>query len=179
MAVLGFVYFIWLLVYTAIAFRERARAAGGVTHWRMLHASWGAALLATVFVLAVLINLVPVTRGATAAFIPLSAIGASLNYYFAFAPPPWLRRVWQSSALYGFLAAGSLVTKAASEKDVLDRLCLFVASAVGARGAAAALQRSEDGQLTVVVSHWDSLKTGSTIPEGRLLDAWNRDEAVF
>src|SRR5262245_8448195 len=46
MASLAFVYFVWLLVYTAVAFHERAHAAGGVTHWRMLHASWGASLLA-------------------------------------------------------------------------------------------------------------------------------------
>src|SRR5262249_212720 len=40
-------------------------------------------------------------------------------------------------------------------------------------------QDATDRDLPVVVSHWDSLKQASRIPEGRLLDAWNRDEAVF
>jgi signal transduction histidine kinase len=178
MVALSFFYFIWLLAYVAVAFRERARAAGGVTHWRMLHASWGAALLALVFILAVLIGLLPSISNEAAAFIPLSALGAALNYYFAFAPPPWLRRIWQSSELYGLLADSSLTAKSVTQEEVLDRLCLFVTSAVGARGAAVALQ-SADGPLIVKSSHWDSLKVGSEIPEGRLLEAWKRAEAIF
>lgn len=179
MAALAFFYFIWLLTYVAFAFRERAKAAGGVTHWRSLHAAWGAGLVALVFVLAVLISLVPGARSTAAAFVPLSAMGAALNYYFAFAPPPWLRRVWQSSELYGFLAETSLISKHASRDESLDSLCRFVMSAVGARGAAVALEKEGIAELTVVVSHWDSLKVGSPIPEGRLLDAWHRDEAIF
>ena len=57
-----FVYFLWLLGYVAWAFRQGARAAGGVTHWRMQHAALGALLLAIVFVLAVLIAALPVSR---------------------------------------------------------------------------------------------------------------------
>jgi signal transduction histidine kinase len=178
MAAFAFIYFIWLLTFAAVAFHERAQAAGGVTQWRMRHASWGASLLAAAFILAALIVIVPASRVVLAAFIPLAAIGASLNYYFAFSPPQWVRRGWQSATLYEFLAAGSTASKHASEESVLDRLCVFAASAVGARGAAAALQKQEGG-LTVVVSHWDSLKPCSTIPEGRLLEAWKRDEAVF
>ncbi len=52
---LAFLYFIWLLGYAAWAFRQGAQAAGGVTHFRMQHASLGALLLAIVFILAVLV----------------------------------------------------------------------------------------------------------------------------
>jgi signal transduction histidine kinase len=178
MVALAFCYFIWLLAYVAVAFRERARAAGGVTHWRMLHASWGASLLALVFVLAVSIGLFPSTRNEATAFIPLSAMGAALNYYFAFAPPSWLRRIWQSSELYGLLAEASLTAKSITQEETLDRLSLFVMSAVGARGAAVALE-SAGGPLLVKSSYWDSLKVNSEIPEGRLLEAWKRDAAIF
>ena len=179
MAVFAFVYFIWLLGYVAVAFRERARAAGGVTHWRMLHACWGAALLGLVFILAVLIGLVPGTRGPFGAFILVSGLCAALNYYFAFAPPPWLRRIWQSAELYGFLAEASAESNNQTRDAVLGRLCYFVMSAVGARGAAVGLQDGESGHLVVAVSFWDSLKTGSGVPEGRLLDAWNEARAIF
>ena len=62
LVVSAFVYFVWLLGYVAWAFRQGARAAGGVTHWRMQHAALGALLLATVFVLAVLIAVLPLLR---------------------------------------------------------------------------------------------------------------------
>jgi signal transduction histidine kinase len=179
MAALAFFYFVCLLAYVAFAFRERAGAAGGVTHWRMLHASWGAASFALVFILTVVIAFLPTTGNEAAAFIPLGALAAALNYYFAFAPPSRVRRLWQSSELYGFLAEASLASKNSTQEEVLDRLCLFVMSAVGARGAAVALQSNADGRLIVVSSHWDSLKVGSGIPEGRLFDAWFRDQAIF
>ena len=102
MAGFAFLYFVWQLGYVTFAFRERARAAGGVTHWRMLHASWGAGLFLLVFVLAVLISVIPATRSPLGAFILVSALCAALNYYFAFAPPPWLRRIWQSAERTGF-----------------------------------------------------------------------------
>jgi len=137
---LAFGYFIWLLAYVALAFRRGALAAGGVTHWRLLHAGWGALLLAIVFAFAVVMGIVPATRNVLGAFVPLTAIGAALNYYFAFAPPPWVRRVWQSSEMYGLLAEQTSAASTASPDDTLARLCSFVMSAVGATGAAAALE---------------------------------------
>ena len=158
--VLAFLYFVCLLAYVAWSFRRGAKAAGGVTHWRMLHAGWGALLLALVFVLAVLISLVPATRAAASALVPLSALGAALNYYFAFAPPSWLRRTWQSAELYGFLAERALATGSPSQVDLLNRLCTFVVSAVGAKGAAAALWNADTQQLIVQVSRWGYLEPG-------------------
>jgi signal transduction histidine kinase len=179
MAAFGFLYFIWLLGYVAFAFRQRSRSAGGVTHWRMLHASWGAGLLAVVFLMAVLINVVPETRNQLGALILVSALCAALNYYVAFAPPAWLRRVWQSAELYEFFAESSVGLQHRSREEVLGRLCQFVMSAVGARGAAVGLEDGEPGCLNVAVSYWDSLKTGSRVPQGRLLDAWTEGRAVF
>jgi signal transduction histidine kinase len=175
----AFLYFVWLLGYVTFAFRERSRAVGGVTHWRMLHASWGAGLLLLVFVLAVLISLVPATRSPLGAFILVSALCASLNYYFAFAPPAWLRRIWQSAELYGFLADASAGSKNQTREEVLSRLCLFVMSVVGARGTAVGLEGGVDAELMVAVSFWDSLKTGDAVPQGRLLDAWKDGRAIF
>lgn len=177
--VLAFLYFICLLAYVAWSFRRGAKAAGGVTHWRMLHAGWGALLLALVFVLAVLISLFPATRAAASAFVPLSALGAALNYYFAFAPPPWLRRTWQSAELYGFLAERALTAGSPSQVDLLNRLCTFVVAAVGAKGAAAALWNADKQQLIVQVSRWGYLEPGRPVPEGRLLQAWRDDRAML
>ena len=74
----------------------------------------------------------PVLRDVTAALIPLAALGAAVNYYFAFAPPSWLRRLWQSSELYGFLAERALTGGLPSQSDLLNRLCSFAVPAVGA-----------------------------------------------
>lgn len=176
---LAFFYFVWLIGYVAFAFRQGAKKAGGVTHWRMLHAGWGALLLAIVFVLAVLINLFPGTRSGGAAFVPLVAIGAALNYYLAFAPPAWIRRIWQSAELYGFLAETSSAESVPSQDELLYRLCKFVMSAVGATGAAAALWDEQQKKLIVRVSHWGYLEPGRPVPQGRLLDAWQKDQAAL
>ena len=176
---IAFVYFVWLLAYVAWAFRVGAKAAGGVTHWRMLHAAWGAILLAMVFVLGALVAVVPPTTDAASAFIPLFALTAALNYYFAFAPPPWLRRVWQSAELYEFLAERALAVSTPSQADLLNRLCAFVTSAVGATGASAALWDDRQEHLIVQVSRWGYLEPGRPVPEGRLLKAWWDDRAAL
>ena len=179
LVVFAFFYFVWLLGYAAWSFRQGARAAGGVTHFRMQHAALGALLLAIVFVLAVLIAILPVSRVATAALIPLAALGAALNYYVAFAPPPWLRRLWQSSELYGFLSERGLAGSSPSRDDVLNRLCNFAIPAVGARGGAAALWNDSRKALIVAVSRWGYLEPGRPVPEGTLLDAWRSGHATF
>jgi signal transduction histidine kinase len=175
----AFAYFIWLMAYVARAFRQGARSAGGVTHWRMKHAALGALLLAIVFVLTVTIALAPLSRAAMAALIPLAAMAAALNYYFAFAPPSWLRRVWQSSELYGFLSDQSPSRGALSPTDVLNRLCEFVRRAVGATSASAAMWDERRGELVVAVSGWGYLEPGRAVPEGRLIDAWRSGRAML
>jgi signal transduction histidine kinase len=170
-------YFVWLLFYVAFAFRGGAKAAGGVTHWRMKHASLGAMMLAGVFLLAVVRGLMPASAGTTAALIPLVALGAALNYYFAFAPPSRLRRLWQSSELYDFLAGRAPSRGLPSPLELLNRLCTFVVPAVGATGASAAMWNDENQQLVVAVSRWGYLEPGRPVPEGRLLDAWRTNSA--
>ena len=179
LVLLALLYFIWLLGYTAWAFRQGARAAGGVTHWRMQHASLGALLLAVVFVLAVLLTVWPASRAVGASLIPLAAIGAALNYYFAFAPPARLRRMWQSSELYGLLSDRVLAGGAASRNDVLNRLCMFAVSAVGATGGAAAIWDDATQALMTAVSRWGYLEPGRPVPEGSLLDAWRSNQATL
>jgi signal transduction histidine kinase len=176
LVVSAFVYFVWLLGYVAWAFRQGSRAAGGVTHWRMHHAALGALLLAIVFVLAVLIAVFPLLRPAAAVLIPLATLGAAVNYYFAFAPPTWIRRMWQSSELYGFLSDHA---PAASGNDVLNRLCAFAVPAVGGTGGSAALWDDTSQALIVVVSRWGYLEPGRPVPEGSLLDAWRSNQATF
>ena len=176
---LAFLYFLWLLGYVAWAFRKGAHAAGGVTHWRMLHAALGASLMAVVFILAVLIATLPVSRAASAALIPLAALGTALNYYFAFAPPTWMRRLWQSSELYGFLSDRPVSSGPPSRNDVLNRLCSFATSAVGATGGAAALWDDRQQQLIVAISRWGYLEPGRPVPEGSLLAAWRSNRATL
>ena len=175
----AFLYFIWLLGYTAWAFRQGSRAAGGVTHWRMQHAALGALLLAVVFIVAVLLAVWPASRAVAASLIPLAAIGAALNYYFAFAPPAWLRRMWQSSELYGLLSDRALAGGATSRNDVLNRLCTFAVSAVGATGGAAAVWDDVGQALLTAVSRWGYLEPERPVPEGRLLEAWRSNRATL
>jgi signal transduction histidine kinase len=176
---LSFLYFVWLLGYAAWAFREGARAAGGVTHFRMQHAALGAVLLAGVFVFAVLGSIVPPLRIVGGALIPLATLGAALNYYVAFAPPAWLRRLWQSSELYKFLSDRTLAGRSPSTNDVLNRLCTFAVPAVGATGGAVAIFDEGRQALVVALSRWGYLEPERAVPEGPLLDAWKTNTATL
>ncbi|HUP38614.1 MAG TPA: hypothetical protein VM115_00730, partial [Vicinamibacterales bacterium] len=180
-AVIGFafLYFIWLLGYVAWAFLEGARLAGGVTHWRMTHAAFGALMLAAVFILAVLIAVLPAAEAASSALIPLAALGAAVNYYFAFAPPAWIRRMWQSSELYGFLSDRELAGGSPSRTEVLHRLCAFAVSSVGATGCSTAFWDDARQSLVVAMSRWGYLEPGRPVPEGSLMAAWRSNAATL
>jgi signal transduction histidine kinase len=177
--VFAFLYFTWLLGYVAWAFRQGARAARGVTHWRMQYAGLGALLLAIVFILAVLTGIVPVSRATVGALIPLAALGAAVNYYFAFAPPTWLRRMWQSSELYGFLSDRALAGGASSRNETLNRLCTFAVAGVGATGGSVALWDEARQALIVAISRWGYLEPGRQVPEGSLLEALRSNRATL
>ena len=176
---LPFLYFFWLLGYGAWAFRQGSRGAGGVTHWRMQHAALGALLLSIVFILALLMAVLPAAGAAAAAFIPIAALGAVLNYYSAFAPPSWLRRMWQSSELYEFFADRAFAGRSASPDEMLNRLCTFAVAAVGGTSSAAALWEEPRQTLVVAVSRWGYLEPGRPVPEGSLLDAWRSNRATL
>ena len=175
----AFLYFLGLLSYVAWAFQQGARAAGGVTHWRMRHAGLGALFLSVVFVLAVVIAVMPATRIAAEPVIPLAALGGVANYYFAFAPPAWVRRLWQSSELYGFLSDRASSAGMSTREDALNRLCAFALSAAGATGVAAALWDDAQQALIVAVSRWGYLEPGRPVPEGALLEAWRSNRATL
>jgi signal transduction histidine kinase len=175
----AFIYFVSVLVYVAWSFRAGALGARGVTHFRMLHAALGALLLATVFVLAIILLIRPTSREEVSGFVPLAALGAALNYYFAFAPPAFVRRIWQSSELYEFLAERGATAVVPSQDQLLDRLCVFVTAAVGAKSAAAALWDEAAAELIVRVSRWGYLEPGRPIPDRRLLEGWERGRAVL
>ena len=112
-------------------------------------------------------------------WFPLAALGAALNYYFAFAPPAWLRRMWQSSELYGLLSDRAVAGGAPSRSDVLNRLSTFAVSAVGATGGSAALWDDSRQALITDVSRWGYLEPGRPVPEGSLLDAWRSNRATL
>ena len=114
----------------------------------------------------------------SAALIPLAGLCAALNYYFAFAPPSWIRRLWQSAELYGFFSSGAAGGYSPSQDEVLSRLCGFAAPTVGATSTAAARWDEEQQRLIVTVSRWGYLEPGRPVPEGRLMEAFRSGEAM-
>ena len=143
--VFAFLYFIWLLAYVAWAFRLGAKAAGGVTHWRMLHAGWGALLLAVVFVSGSGHRPYPLRASGCRAAHPAGRArrGAELLLRvraaaMASAHLAVGRAVWLSRGAR--LCRGSIATQRGCS---IDCACSSV-SAVGATGAAVALWDDED-----------------------------------
>jgi signal transduction histidine kinase len=62
---------------------------------------------------------------------------------------------------------------------VLNRLCAFAVSSVGATGGAAAFWDDARQALVVAVSRWGYLEPGRPVPEGALFDAWRSSRSTL
>ena len=140
LVVFAFLYFIWLLGYIAWAFRQGARAAGGVTHWRMQHAALGALLLA------VRVRSCGAPRGMALLTRSRGVAGSAGRARGRAELLLCLRAAGVASAHVAVIralrvAVGSRCSRAASpsRNDVLNRLCTFAVSAVGATGGCCGL----------------------------------------
>lgn len=136
------VYFVFVDGYVTQAFLQNARATLGVTRQRLLLAAWGSGLVGLVIFLLGLGVVVPVLAPLTGSLSGIGAAIIAICYYLAFAPPRWLRRIWQMSEMYGFLAVSAQYLSEQRTDDFLDTLCKSAT-------------RTGDAQATVVCL-WDA-----------------------
>ncbi len=122
--------------WSALAFWRAARRSRGVARRRL-----AAIAVATVIAAVTLLGV-----GSTAALpalvdtpvslvSPLGALGAGIAYFVGFAPPPWLRRLWQEPELRAFLARAPELAAAPDGDTLLRELALGARSALGFDGA--------------------------------------------
>jgi hypothetical protein len=103
-ALLATVWFLGLGGYWAFVFRREARTARGVTARRLRAAAAGSGIVGVVLMLAVVLVALPVAAPFITLIIELLALATGIAYFAAFAPPAFLRRVWQEPEFRTFLS---------------------------------------------------------------------------
>ncbi|MBV9120453.1 MAG: hypothetical protein JOZ39_07070, partial [Chloroflexi bacterium] len=151
--VVGFAY---VEGYSAFAFVQAAVHARGVTKRRLIAIAVASGILAAVILVAGVGAFVHI--GAPMQIVDdVLGLVCALCYYAGFAPPAWLRRIWQQAEFQKYLAG----TRGHSAEDrfdgVLDRLGLSASAAVGASAAVVALNDGATGQLRL---HLDPATAG-------------------
>lgn len=169
----------WFLVlggYAAAVLAGESRTARGVTARRLAAAAAGSGLVALILVLAVLLVTLPAAEPLLALVIELLAVATGVAYFAAFAPPPFLRRIWQEPEFRAFLSRSALLATEKDERVMLRELERLAADALGAPAAVIALrapdgdhlryQRLDGGEL---VARTDEFITGHAFSSGRAL----------
>jgi signal transduction histidine kinase len=167
-------YFVYVEGYTAVAFVGGAIRTGGVTRQRLLLAATGSSLLALVILLAGISQVLPIDTMITAPLSQFFGLLCIVSYYLGFAPPRWLRRVWELSEVERYLR--TTMGYAARERvtTTLNQLCLTSMRSTGGLAAAVALWDKSSEQLVLRASSHSSMLVGRLMAhDGAIGRAWH------
>lgn len=132
---LDVLYFVALEVYGSIVVVTTARQSSGLTSRRMTAVALGSALLGLAILAAGFQAAIPASSPLAPAFVNLCALGSGVGYFFGFATPTWLRRAWQESELWSFVAKSTRVSGFDDGDDAIRAFEESIAQSLGATGA--------------------------------------------
>ena len=128
-------YLVVPIGWSAFAFWREARRSRGVTRRRYASIAIATLLAATSLLGAGSIAVLPMLAGTPLAIlVSFSAVGASGAYLVGFAPPQWLRRLWQEPELRAFLERAPRLAASADTDELLHELASGARSALGFDG---------------------------------------------
>jgi signal transduction histidine kinase len=161
------------LIYVAAIGLRGVRHARGITRRRLIAVSLGSLLLAGNFGASRL----PIAAADARSLVDLFGVAAGLSYYLGFAPPRWLRRVWQGPEVWSFLARSASLPQIEDGPTMLRALEQGAAAALGAPHATIGLWDEAAGLLrfTTAAAPLD-LRADSELPAAR---AFRLQQAVF
>jgi PAS domain S-box-containing protein len=168
-------YYVLAEAYAVTAFVRVARSTRGVTRARNMLAAAGAGLVVAVIVVAAVGSLAPALREAVVLAAQFLGLASGLAWYFAFAPPGWLRQYWQLRELQRFLRAQAGQAAEARAAQALPLLCEMAARATGARAALAVRWEADEKRLVVAAASPPGLSAAPLSPEagaGPVQQAW-------
>ncbi len=140
-------------IYAATIFIRGTLNQQGVTRQRLRMASVGSALLGGLILVAGLASLAPALAPITVTVIQVALLASTAAFYLAFATPRWLRKLWRSDDLLGYLRASTeLVGSASDRESLLTYLGDIAAGMVGGTVAAVAVRGSGDEGLTLLAA---------------------------
>lgn len=173
-------YFVFVEGYAAFAFLRGAQATSGILRARLRLASLGSLLIAGMILLVGIGILVPVLAAILGSVGLLMSISAVVSYYFAFATPHWLRRLWQTSELQSFLYEVAGRWTDAERQETLVRLCRAAMRSMGGTGALVGLWDAESQQFRVGASFGPAKFEGTFTLDGRAIaKAWGTCSAAL
>jgi PAS domain S-box-containing protein len=169
-------YYVLAEAYAVAAFVGVARRTRGVTRARNLLAAAGAGLIVAVILVAVVGS--AASPLAEAAGLAAQALGlaSGLAWYFAFAPPAWLRQTWQLRELRRFLLDQAGRPPEMRAAQALPLLCETAERATGARASLAAVWDAAEARLVVRTATQPALLEAQLrveVAPGPVHEAWH------
>ena len=131
MTVALIVYFFGLLSFDTVNFFSAARRARGVTRRRLLAIGAGSVAVGAVILFGVLASAIAPLASFGLLASRLAALFSAAAYYVGFAPPVWLRKVWQEPALRDFLDLSRRLTSEPDTRLVVRELEDAAAQTIG------------------------------------------------
>ncbi len=138
--------------YTGLTFLREARRSIGLTRRRMEAVAVGSTLLQAAIVVALSTAVIAPGTELGTVVARILALGSGASFWVGFAPPQALRRWWQQPELRAFLEQVSSVPHIASEREALQVLEGWAASALGAPHATIGMYDGDSDQLRYVAS---------------------------
>ena len=131
-------YFVLVDGYAMLRFVRGALTASGVVRHRLRFAAAGSGLLSLLLVLAAILAFIPALQPIASPLILMLAVLSAVCYYVGFAPPRWLRRLWQLGEFRTFLlqSTGKSSSERFSTAENYQILCRAALRAVSGLVAA-------------------------------------------
>jgi PAS domain S-box-containing protein len=180
MSLLIIAYFVGINGYTMIAFVRGALRTTSIIRQRLRFAAAGSGLLALALLIAGVTIVVPAMTELAGLVVQVTAIACAVAFYVGFAPPRWLRHMWQLTELSGYLT--QIGRKSIGERvDVAEIMAELVDVANRAVGgmAAAIVQKDEIGQQLALRFKVGELAQISFEGAGPIEDVWHQSEPAF
>ncbi|MFZ0548405.1 MAG: ATP-binding protein [Candidatus Promineifilaceae bacterium] len=174
-------YFVILEGYATSVMIERARSTGGINRRRLFLAASGPGLLAVLILLALFTGILPTLEPYLSPLSKVLGVLIALGFYLGFAPPRWLRRIWQQAELFKFLNKGSNRVAVSNPDEIVDRLCRAAIQFTGSPLSAVALWNPTEENLALQTSTGQTSLTinPNSLREGAVKHAWNNHEATL
>jgi signal transduction histidine kinase len=156
------------LVYVVVAGLRAVRRTHGITRRRLIAVSLGSLFLTLNFGAGRL----PLAPEDARSLVDMFGVAAGISYYIGFAPPRWLRRVWQGPELRAFLARAASLPQLQESDAVLRALEQGAAAALGAPHASIGLWDGASQRLRFpTVGQGAGLPAESDMPAARAFRA--------
>jgi signal transduction histidine kinase len=168
--VVGLVLLLGYVVGIGLRAVQRTR---GITQRRLIAVSLGSLFLALNFIAGRL----PLAPEDTRSLVDLFGVTAGISYYIGFAPPHWLRQLWQGPELRAFLVRSAGLPQMADSSDMYRAVERGAAAALGAPYASIGLWDERNQALVFPTAEAPvSLSLSTDLPVTR---AFRTQKAVF